>query len=121
MYMDSSQLVELAEEACDDRKAKDINLIRIDKVSSLSDWILITEGLSDVQVRAIAKSVEDKLKEEANRIPLRKEGINEAKWALLDYGEVIINILQSSERKYYDLESFWSNGKSYKFNEDLNK
>ena len=86
-------LAELAAEACDDRKARNIQLIRIDHVSSLTDWLIVTEGLSDVNVRAIIKSVEDKLKEEANRSPLRKEGLNEAKWALLDYGDLIINVL----------------------------
>ena len=115
MYMDSEKLAEYAAEACDDRKAKDIQLIRIDQVSSLCDWIIVAEGLSDVNVRSIIKSVEDKLKEKANRLPLRREGINEAKWALLDYGEIIINVLQSNERKYYDLESFWSNGQIHKY------
>ncbi len=115
MYMDSEKLAELAAEACDDRKAKNIQLIRVDEVSSLTDWILVSEGLSDVNVKAIIKSVENKLKEEANRLPLRREGIAEAKWALLDYGELIINVLQPNERAYYDLESFWSNGHVYKY------
>ena len=113
--MDSEDLAELAAEACDDRKAKNIQLIRIDKVSSLADWIVIAEGLSDVNVRAIANSVEDKLKNKANRLPLRREGIDEAKWALLDYGELIINVLQPYEREYYDIEAFWSHGQNYKF------
>ena len=110
MYMDSHQLAELAAEACDDRKATDIELIRIEEVSCLAEWIVIAGGFSDVQVRAIAKSVEDKLKTQAERLPLRSEGVNEAKWALLDYGELIVHVLQPNERKYYDLESFWSTG-----------
>ncbi len=113
--MDSKRLVYLAAEACDDRKALDIKLIRIDEVSSLADWILITEGLSDVQVRAIIRSVENKLKDEANRIPLRREGINDAKWSLLDYGEIIVNVLQPAQRKFYDLEAFWGNGDVHSF------
>ncbi len=90
--MDSSKLVELAAVACDDRKAGDIKLLKIDEVSSIADWILIAEGLSDVQVRAIVDNVEKTLKDEANISPLRKEGFNEAKWALLDYGDLIINV-----------------------------
>ncbi len=113
--MDSTKLVELAAEACDDRKAKDIKIVKIDEVSTLADWILIAEGLSDVQVRAIITNVENKIKLEADILPLRKEGINEAKWALLDYGDIIINVLQTSERKFYDLESFWSNGIIHSF------
>ena len=110
MFMDSSSLIELAAIACDDRKAGNIKLLKVDEVSSIADWILITEGLSDVQVRAIVNNVEKTLKEKADLLPLRKEGINEAKWALLDYGDLIINVFQPNERKFYDLESFWSNG-----------
>ena len=113
--MDSSLLIQLAAGACDDRKAGDIKLLKVDEVSSIADWILITEGLSDVQVRAIVNNVEKKLREEANILPLRKEGINEAKWALLDYGDFIINVFQPNERKFYDLESFWSNGIIHNF------
>ena len=116
--MDSSSLVKLAAVACDDIKASDIKLLRIDEVSSIADWILITEGLSDVQVRAIVNNVEKTLKEEADILPLRKEGINDAKWALLDYGDLIINVLQPHERKFYDLESFWSNGIPHDFTDN---
>ena len=115
MSMDSSRLVELAASACDDKKAGDIKLLKVDEVSSIADWILISEGLSDVQVRAIVNNVEKTLKDEANILPLRKEGINEAKWALLDYGDLIINVFQPYERKFYDLESFWSNGVFHSF------
>ena len=113
--MDSNKLAELAAAACDDIKANDIKLLRIDKVSTLADWILITEGLSDVQVRAIISNVENKIKEETDILPIRKEGVNDAKWALLDYGDIIINVFQPSERKFYDLESFWSNGIMHSF------
>ena len=115
MFMDSSLLIQLAAGACDDRKGGDIKLLKVDEVSSIADWILITEGLSDVQVRAIINNVEKKLREEANILPLRKEGINEAKWALLDYGDLIINVMQPNEREFYDLESFWSNGIIHSF------
>ena len=79
--MDSEQLAELAADACDDRKAVDIRLIRVDEVSSLADWMVIAGGQSDVQVRAIAQSVEDRLEIDAARLPLRKEGLNEGCFA----------------------------------------
>ena len=114
--MDSILLVELAAAACDDIKAGNIKLLKVDEVTTITEWILITEGLSDVQVRAIVNNVEKTIREEADLAPLRKEGINEAKWALLDYGDLIINVLQPNERKFYDLESFWSNGIIHNFN-----
>ena len=105
----------MAARACDEKKAQEIRLININRVSYISEWILIAEGLSDVQVRSITNSVEVELKENANIEPIRKEGINEAKWALLDYGDLIVNIFQPEIRKYYDLESFWSNGDNLLF------
>jgi ribosome-associated protein len=113
--LDSVQLAELAADACDDRKATEIELIRVDAVSSLADWLVIAGGQSDVQVRAIARSVEDRLESEAGRLPLRKEGLHEGRWALLDYGELIVHILQPGERGYYNLEAFWGHGERRPF------
>ena len=108
---DSKQLALLAAEACDDRKAGDIVLLRVEEISSIADWFGIATGFSDVQVRAIARSVEDKIEEESGgRLPLRKEGQKEGRWVLLDYGEVIVHALTPDERSYYDLESFWGHG-----------
>mgnify|MGYP001333459474 FL=1 len=105
----------MAAKACDIKKAQEIKLIKIDKVSYISEWILIAEGLSDVQVRSITNSVEVELREKAKIEPIRKEGVSEAKWALLDYGDLIVNIFQPEIRKFYDLESFWSNGDDLNF------
>ena len=115
MFMDNKQLVLMAARACDEKKAKNIKLIKIKKVSFISEWILIAEGLSDVQVRSITNSIEVELREKAEIEPIRKEGVNEAKWALLDYGDLIVNIFQPDIRKFYDIESFWSNGDNLDF------
>ena len=112
---DSKALALLAAEACDDRKAGDIVLLRIEEISSIADWFVIASGFSDVQVRAIARSVEDKLEEHTGRLPLRKEGLKEGRWILLDYGEVIVHALTPDERSYYDLESFWGHGENERF------
>ena len=112
---DSRALALLAAEASDDRKAVDIRLIRVDEVSSLADWFVICSGLTDVQVRAIARSVEDSLEMEAGRLPLRREGQSEGRWVLLDYGELIVHVLTPQERSYYDLESFWGHGEQERY------
>ncbi|MEB3259679.1 MAG: ribosome silencing factor [Cyanobacteriota bacterium] len=113
--MGSEALARLAAEACDDRKAVDIRLIRVEDVSSLADWFVICSGLSDVQVRAIARSVEDRLAEEAHRLALRREGQREGRWLLLDYGDVIVHVLTPQERHFYDLEAFWRHGEQHRF------
>ncbi|MGA0162537.1 MAG: RsfS/YbeB/iojap family protein, partial [Vulcanococcus sp.] len=73
---DSKALALLAADACDDRKATDIVLIRVEEISSIADWFVIASGFTDVQVRAMGRSVEDKLEEHTGRLPLRKEGQN---------------------------------------------
>jgi ribosome-associated protein len=112
---DSRALALLAAEACDDRKAVDIRLIRVEEVSSLADWFVICSGLTDVQVRAIARSVEDAIEDQTGRLPLRREGQSEGRWVLLDYGELIVHVLTPQERSYYDLESFWGHGEQERY------
>jgi ribosome-associated protein len=112
---DSEALARLAAEACDDRKAVDIRLIRVEDISSIADWFVICSGLTDVQVRAIARSVEDRLELEARRLPLRREGQAEGRWVLLDYGELIVHVLTPQERSYYDLEAFWGHGEQQRY------
>ena len=113
--MDSEALVRLAAEAADDRKAVDIRLLKVDEVTTLTDWFLVCSGLSTVQVKAIATSVADRLEEEAQRLPLRKEGLHAGQWVLLDYGDVIVQVLTPDERSYYDLEAFWGHGETIPF------
>jgi len=108
--LDSRALALMAAEACDDRKAVDIRLIGVEAISSLADWFVICSGLSDVQVRAIARSVQDQLEEQTGRLPLRQEGQDHGRWVVLDYGELIVHVLAPNERGYYDLEAFWSQG-----------
>jgi ribosome-associated protein len=112
---DSESLARLAAEACDDRKAVDIRLIRVEEISSLADWFVICNGLSDVQVRAIARSVEDTLEQAIGRLPLRQEGQDHGRWVVLDYGELIVHVLAPNERGYYDLEAFWSQGQQERY------
>jgi ribosome-associated protein len=113
--MDSAGLAQLAAEAADDRKAVDIRLLRVEQVTTLTEWFLICSGLSDVQVRAIARSVEDRLEAEGSRLPLRREGLSEGRWILLDYGDLIVQVFTPQERRYYDLEAFWGHGESIPF------
>ena len=113
--LDSAALARLAAEACDDRRAMDIVLIRVEEVAYLTDWFVICSGASPVQVRAIARSVEETLDKKARRRPLRLEGISEGGWVLLDYGELIVHVMGTQERHFYDLEGFWSHGELHPY------
>ncbi len=94
-------------QAADDRKGKDILLLKVTEVSYLADYFVITTGLSRNQVRAIATAMAQAASEQCHRHPIRKEGESESTWIVLDYGDVIAHILMPEQRDYYDLEAFW--------------
>jgi ribosome-associated protein len=59
--------------------------------------------------------VEDRLELDCERLPLRREGVTQGRWVLLDYGDLIVQVLTPQERSYYDLEAFWGHGETILF------
>ena len=104
---DSKALALLAAEACDDRKAANIVLIRVEEISSIADWFVIASGRSDTQVRAIAEAVETAGRARGRR-PLWVEGLSHGQWVLLDYGDIVVHVFFGPVREFYDLERLWS-------------
>lgn len=102
-------------EAADDRKAEDILLIEVEKISYLTDYFVIVTGFSQPQLRAISESIEDKMEKEFNQTPLRIEGKSDGSWILHDYGVVIAHIFLPETRKFYDLEAFWGGAEKITF------
>ncbi|MGB3653684.1 MAG: ribosome silencing factor [Rivularia sp. (in: cyanobacteria)] len=101
--------------AGDDRKAGEILVLRVTDVSYLADYFVMMSGYSNVQVRAIANTIEGVVEQKCKRKPLRSEGKAEGSWVLLDYGEVIVHVMMPSEREFYDLEAFWGHGERVDF------
>jgi ribosome-associated protein len=113
---DSSYLLsQTIAQAADDRKGGDIVLMKVSDVSYLADYFVVITGFSNVQVRAIANSIEDQVEEEWQRRPLRTEGQMEGSWVLMDYGDVIVHIFLPKEREFYSLESFWGHAEQVSF------
>ena len=102
-------------EAADDRKAGDITILETSNVSYLASYFVIVTGFSNVQVRAIANSIDSAAEEQFERDALRTEGMSEGRWVLKDYGDVIVHIFMPSDREYYDLEAFWGHAKRIEF------
>lgn len=102
-------------EAADDRKAGDITILRTGDISYLADYFVIVTGFSNVQVRAIANSIEGAVEDKFDRQPLRSEGMSEGRWVLKDYGEVIVHIFMPTDREFYDLEAFWGHAERVEF------
>ncbi|HEY9845043.1 MAG TPA: ribosome silencing factor [Candidatus Caenarcaniphilales bacterium] len=111
----TQQLVLTIAQAADDRKGGDIVLLRVAEISSLADYFVIVTGFSRAQVRAIAQSIEEAVKQQWHRSLLRKEGEAESSWIVQDYGEVIVHILMPQEREYYNLEAFWAHAEPITF------
>jgi ribosome-associated protein len=77
-------------------------------VLAIVDWFVITSGRNERQVRTIAEEVEARLKAGEGAGPLRKEGLDDARWVLLDYGDVVVHVFLDEVREYYSLERLWS-------------
>lgn len=89
-----------------ERKAEDILVLNVRKLTSVADAFLICSGRSNRQVTAIADSVQRTLKKQGIR-PLSVEGKSDGHWVLMDYGHVIIHIFYETVREFYDLEGLW--------------
>jgi ribosome-associated protein len=89
-----------------DKKALNVKILEIGRISSIADYLVLADGQSDRQVMAIADSVRKGLKKFGK--PLFMEGEQEGKWAVIDYGDVIVHVFQEDVRRHYDLDELWS-------------
>ncbi|WP_432821885.1 ribosome silencing factor [Trichloromonas sp.] len=91
-----------------EKKAYNVRLLEVKGLSSLTDYLLIATGRSDRQVQAVAESIRLGLKKDHETSPLAVEGMNEGRWILLDYGDVMVHIFQEPIRDFYDLDGLWN-------------
>ena len=89
------------------KKATELVVLDVGKLTSIADYFLICSGRSNRQVTAIADHIEADLKEQGIR-PLSIEGAKSGHWVLMDYGHVIIHVFYDSVRRFYDLEGLWA-------------
>jgi ribosome-associated protein len=104
---DSRARTLLCVNACLERKAKDLIILKVNELSAFADYFIIASGTSDRQVRAIATTIQENLKK-AGILPLGIEGEGAGQWILMDYNDVIIHIFLDTVRTFYDLERLWS-------------
>ena len=100
----------LAIEALEDKKAEDIRVIDISQVSVIADYFIIANGTNKSQIQTLSDTVEEKLGK-AGYFMKQKEGFRNAKWVLLDFGDIIVHIFDKENRLFYDLERIWRDGK----------
>lgn len=107
--MTSKELAKLACDALDDKKALEIKVINIEKVSTLADYFIIASGTNHNQVQAMADNVDETLGR-AGYEPKQIEGYQNANWILMDYRDIVIHIFDEENRLFYDLERIWRDG-----------
>ena len=90
-----------------DKKAKDITVIDLRDVSNMADFFVIGTGESNLQVRAIANGVMDRIEEECDERPWKREGMEHLRWVLLDYVDVVVHVFLPSRRDHYRIERLW--------------
>ena len=92
--------------ALQEKKATDIVVLDVRGICTFTDYIIICTGMSDRQIKAMAEHVIENFGK-----PFGKEGIEQGRWVLLDYIDVVIHIFQDEVRRYYDMESMWFEAK----------
>jgi ribosome-associated protein len=103
---EAAELAHRIVEIASDKKGSDIVMLRTAELTTMADFFVICSGRSDRQVQALSGAIVDELREDGIR-PLGTEGVNSARWVLLDYGSVIVHVFAPEEREYYGLERLW--------------
>jgi len=104
--MRTKQLKELVVAALEEIKAKDIVVLDVRKLTSITDMMVVASGTSTRQVKALADNVVEKAKAAGCR-PLGVEGEREAEWVLVDLADVVVHVMLPSTRDFYQLEKLW--------------
>lgn len=104
--MTDSSILQLAVQAMDDKRAENIVALNMKGVSLIADYFVICHGNSDKQVQAIADEVKDVAQEQGVEIK-RLEGFDQARWVLIDLGDIVVHVFHKDERLYYNLEKLW--------------
>ena len=92
-----------------EKKAMDIVVLKVSHLTVLCDYMVIASGRTANQVTALADAVDDLMADEGLRLR-RSEGQHEGRWAVLDYGHILVHLFHREERAYYGLERLWNDG-----------
>lgn len=103
---ESTALALIAADALDEKKGLDIALLEVGDLLAITEVFVIVTGTSRPHAQTLAESVVERLKDHGRR-PLRREGVAEAEWILLDFGDFVVHVFQDEPRDFYGLERLW--------------
>lgn len=109
------EIAQQAVQVLDSKKARDITVLKTEKVSSLADYFIIATAGSSTHGKTLVEETEKHLTQ-LGEPPLRREGYRSGSWVLLDFGCVVVHIFLDETRKFYNLERLWSDAVSVDIN-----
>ena len=112
--MESKKLALLCRDLAENKKAENVVILDVSKVSSVTDYFVVASGMSEPHLRAIASEITDKLRDEFNLRPRAVDGQTPTAWQVLDYFDVIVHIMRTDVREKYDLETLWGDAPQVK-------
>ena len=104
--MKTQPLIDIARSALEDLKAIDLKILDVRGLTAITDTMMICTGTSNRHVASLARHVADKAKEAGHKA-LGIEGLEEGEWALVDLGDVVVHVMQTQTRVFYQLEKLW--------------
>jgi ribosome-associated protein len=104
----ASELIDIIGEALLEKKAENIRLLDVRKVTTLTDYFIVCHGSSDTQVKALGDNVLEQVKKTCGEYVWKKEGQNSNKWIVLDYVNVVVHIFLRETREFYGIEKMWN-------------
>lgn len=102
-----AEIAGIAARALDDKKARDVKILKTAEQTVIADYFVICNGTSSTHIKALVDEVDRKLSE-AGEPPIRREGLRSDTWVLMDFGSVIVHVFTDEARKFYNLERLWS-------------
>lgn len=99
----------------DDKKGVEIEVLKVEGVTSLTEYMVIATGTSSTHIKALAGYVEEILKTEDGITVHHTEGTNNSGWILLDFGHVLVNVFDADTRARYSLEKLWESAEKIQF------
>ena len=106
----SKELAVAVCKALADKRGKDIVALYVREKTDLCDYFVIASGSNAPQIRAMGERVEELVEREYGLTPTRTEGVRDGRWAVVDYGDVIVHIFNDETRLFYHLERLWTDG-----------
>ena len=103
----SQAIATAAAEAARDRQAADVVVLDVAELLTITDYFVICSAASAPQLKAVIEAVEERIRTELDRRPVRREGDADGGWLLLDYIDVVVHVFAEEARAYYDLERLW--------------